>query len=133
MAKVSWRRRGYAVVPFALAMIALLSQGCGSILDVKVKNAKTGFPIAQVDIRLDGNSQHYVCKSEDDGTAEFRVVPGTYTLTVSEPGWRAAESPKSYVMTEGDFEIADLPLIPPPDNYVFKATGTDKPTPSYCL
>lgn len=114
-------------------MIALLSQGCGSILDVNVKNAKTGYPIAHIKIRLDGNAQHYVCKSEDNGTVEFRLAPGTYTLTVSQPGWHQAGSPKSYVMIANDFEIADLPVIPPPDNYVFKATGMDKPIPTYCL
>lgn len=60
-------------------------------------------------------------------------MPGTYTLTVSQPGWHLAESPKSYVVTADDFEIADLAVIPPPNNYVSKATGVDEPIPSYCL
>ncbi len=122
-----------AALASVLVMIALLATGCGSILYVYVNDDKTGYPMSHVMVKLDGDSQHYTCETEDDGSVAFRVVPGTYTLTASLPGWKISSPHRAYVMTKGDMEIAHLLLSPPVKTYVLKTTGISKQPPRYCL
>jgi len=89
--------------------------------------------MSYVTLNLDANSQHYACETENDGSAVFRVVPGTYTLTASLPGWKISSPPQRYVMTKNDFEIAHLFLAPSGDNHTLKTTRVYESIPTYCL
>ncbi|MEM2447849.1 MAG: carboxypeptidase regulatory-like domain-containing protein [Candidatus Bathyarchaeia archaeon] len=85
----------------------------GYVVKVYVRDSSTNLPVADASVSLDSFSG----STDENGLVQFENVPaGTYTLTVSKPGYKTY---RKTVEVTGDVEL-EVPLepIPPGMSYV---------------
>ncbi|MFL5765261.1 MAG: carboxypeptidase regulatory-like domain-containing protein [Bacteroidia bacterium] len=109
---------------FSFALISGSAQDLGQVIRGKISNSTGGGPVKNASVSISGEN-NYSTTTDTSGNYETVVKPGTYTITVTAPGFRPLQT-SSVTVLAGKQQVQDIGISPSNIELQTVIVGADK-------